>query len=392
MDRQAIDRRHILAALSATGLSACAGGGGSTPSTTPIVTSPPPPPPPPTPPPVSTAALKDVFASDFLVGAAVQAGQVTSGGPDQSLAEQHFNSITAEFEMKADIIAPSEGNFDFDAGDTLRDFAATNGASLRGHALLWYRSTPDYFTMGSAADIRTRLETYIETVLAHYAGDIYAWDVVNEVVSDAASDTYRQDDWFQAVDKDYIDWAFQAARAADPAAKLFINDYNTELSGKRGRLITTIRDLLDRGIPVDGVGHQMHLSIDADAADALAAIDEIDALGAGLEQHVTELDISVYNDPGECFGSGVNCQTGYGTMASDVPDSVYQKQAQLYRDLFEGFKTRNSVTSVSLWGIRDSQSWLNNFPVSRPNYPLLFDDAGNPKTAFEAITDPDYVI
>lgn len=392
MGLQDIERRQILAALGAMSMTACTGGGGSSAGAAPISVSPPPPPAPPPPPPSSTAILKDVFGSDFLFGAAVQAGQVTGGGVDQSLAGRHFNSITAEFEMKADIIAPNQGSFDFSAGDTLLSFANANGASLRGHALLWYRSTPGYFTIGNANDVRTKLETYIDEVLSHYAGEIYAWDVVNEVVSDAATDTYRQDDWFQAVGKDYIDWAFQAARAADPTTKLFINDYNTELSGKRSRLITIIRDLLDRGVPIDGVGHQMHLSLGANADDALAAIDEIDALGAGLEQHVTELDISVYNDPSECFASGVNCQTGYGTMASDVPDTVYQQQAQLYRDLFDGFKARNSVTSVSLWGIRDSQSWLNNFPVSRSNYPLLFDDAGNPKTAFEAITDPDFVI
>jgi endo-1,4-beta-xylanase len=88
----------------------------------------------------------------------------------------------------------------------------------------------------------------------------------------------------------------------------------------------------------------------------------------------------------------VNCQTGYGTAARDVPDQVYQEQAQLYRDLFDGFKARDSVTSVSLWGIRDSQSWLNNFPVSRSNYPLLFDPDGDPKTAFLAVSDPDYII
>ncbi|MEO1324854.1 MAG: endo-1,4-beta-xylanase [Pseudomonadota bacterium] len=343
-------------------------------------------------PPPPEQAARDVFENDFLFGAAVQAGQVTGGGIDQELAERHLNSITAEFEMKANIIAPTQGNYDFSAGDALLDFATANGAVLRGHALIWYRSTPGYFTIGGQSDVRDTLEAYINEVMAHYAGNVYAWDVVNEVVSDSASDTYRQDDWFAAVGKNYIDWAFQTARAADPTAKLFINDYNTELSGKRSRLVTVIRDLLDRGIPLDGVGHQMHLSIHANPDDALQAIDDIDALGAGLEQHVTELDISVYNDPNECFASGVNCQTGYGTAGSDVPDTVYQQQAQLYRDLFDGFAARDSITSVSVWGLRDSQSWLNAFPVSRSNYPLLFDQDGYPKSAFEAITDPDYVI
>ncbi len=388
------ERRRVLAGLGALSVGACAGGGGSTPAISSSPPSPPPPPPPPSPPPppASTAVLKDVFASDFLIGAAVQAAQISGGDVDQSLAEQHFSSFTSEYEMKADIISPMQGSYNFDPADALLAFAAANTAQVRGHALLWYRSTPAYFTVGSPSDVRTKLETYIADVATRYAGQIYAWDVVNEVISDSASDTYRQDDWFQAAGKDYIDWAFQAARAADPSTKLFINDYSTEFAGKRGRLITVIRDLLDRGIPLDGVGHQFHLSLGIGADQALAAIDEIDALGAGLEQHVTELDISVYNDPGECFASGVNCQTGYGSAATDVPDSVYAQQAQLYRELFDGFKVRDSVTSVSLWGIRDSTSWLNNYPVSRSNYPLLFDPDGTPKAAFHAITDPAFVI
>ncbi len=392
MARPDLERRQLLVALGATSLAACSGGGGASSGATVTPPSASPPPPPPPAPVSSNAVLKDVFENDFLFGAAVQARQVTGGAIDQDLAERHLNSITAEFEMKANIIAPTQGNYDFSAGDALLEFATANGAALRGHALLWYRSTPSYFTIGGASNVRDKLEAYINEVMAHYAGDIYAWDVVNEVVSDSASETYRQDDWFAAAGKDYIDWAFQTARAADPNTKLFINDYNTELSGKRSRLVTVIRDLLDRGIPLDGVGHQMHLGINANPEDALQAIDDIDALGAGLEQHVTELDISVYNDPNECFASGVNCQTGYGTAASDVPDTVYQQQAQLYRDLFDGFKARDSITSVSVWGLRDSQSWLNDFPVSRSNYPLLFGPDGEQKTAFEAIADPDYVI
>lgn len=393
MEFTARDRLRLLAALGAMPLSACAGGGGgSTPAPPASPPAPPVSPPPPPPSPSSTATLKQVFATEFEIGAAVQTAQVTGGTVDQSLAETHFSSFTSEFEMKANIISPTQGTYNFDPADGLLAFAQANGAKVRGHALLWYRSTPGYFTVGTPSDVRDKLETYIAAVAGRYAGDIYAWDVVNEVVSDSGTDTYRQDDWFQAVGKDYVDWAFTAARAADPAAKLFINDYSTEFAGKRGRLITVIRDLLDRGIPLDGVGHQFHLSRGIDPNQVLAAIDDIDALGAGLEQHVTELDISVYSDPPECFESGVNCQTGYGTASSDVPDRVYQEQAQLYRDLFEGFKARDSVTSVSLWGIRDSQSWLNNFPVSRSNYPLLFDPDGAPKTAFLAITDPDYVI
>ena len=389
MDFSMRDRLRLLATLGALSAVACAGGKQSAPilPSQPVMRPASPPRPP-----GSTAILKEIFATDFRIGAAVQTAHVTSGGPDQSLAETHFNSFTSEFEMKANVIAPTEGNYNFAPADDLLAFVTANAAALRGHALLWYRSTPDYFTIGSASDIRCRLEAYIEAVVTRYAGQIYAWDVVNEVVSDDAAETYRQDAWYQAVGKDFIDWAFKAARAADPGTRLFINDYNTEFSGKRGRLITVIRDLLDRGIPIDGVGHQFHLSVGISADQVLEAIDEIDALGAGLEQHVTELDVSVYSDPAECFGSRINCQTSYGPSPTDVPYTIYQQQAQLYRDLLAGFRVRDSVTSVSVWGLRDSESWLNNFPVSRSNYPLLFDRNGHSKSAFQAIADPDYVI
>ena len=385
MDFSARDRLRLLAGIGLLSAGACAGRVGDS-----AIVSPPPPAAP-TAPPTTIAALKDVLADDFRIGAAVQAGQIASG-VDQALASTHFNSFTSEFEMKANIIAAKEGQFNFGPGDNLLAFANANGAAVRGHALLWYRSTPAYFTIGRPSDIRDRLETYINAVVTRYAGQIYAWDVVNEVVSDSATDTYRQDAWFQSTGKDFVDWAFQAARAADTSAKLFINDYNTEFSGKRGRLVTVIRDLLDRGIPVDGVGHQFHLSVGRSADQVLEAIDEIDMLGAGLEQHVTELDVSVYSDPSECFSSGISCQNSYGNLPANVPDAVYQQQAQLYRDLFAGFKTRDSVTSVSLWGLRDSESWLNDYPISRANYPLLFDSDGNPKTAFQAVTDPGFVL
>jgi len=253
---------------------------------------------------------------------------------------------------------------------------------------------PCYFFEGTPADVKARLKKYVTDVVTHFKGKIYAWDVVNEVVTDdgsASTAPYRNSNWYQAAgnSKDYIGWAFEAARAADPDVKLFINDYNTELPGKRSRLLTVVKDLVDRGIPIDGVGHQHHLQMSSDISEALKAIDDVDAMFTELENHVTELDISVYSDPGECFSSSTNCAVSYG---SNVPENVIRDQAQMYRDLFTGFATRPSVTSVSLWGITDDASWLNSFPVTRPNYPLLFDADRNVKTAFQAVSDPNFAI
>ncbi len=339
--------------------------------------------------------LRDVYAAGFLTGAAIQRAQIDTATADRTILESHFSSITAEYEMKPDIIAPSASVRDFSRADALVDWAGANGIAVRGHALLWHQTTPSWFLTGTRDEIRTRLQAYVTEVVTRYRGRIHAWDVVNEVISDSAGGTapYRDSNWFQAVgDASFIDWAFEAARAADPDCKLFINEYGTEFPDKRDRLLQIVQDLVGRGVPLDGVGHQLHLQIDFDTANAMAAIDAVDALGFSLENHATEIDVSVYSDPGSCFGSGVGCATSYGTRASDVPASVYATQARIYRSLYSGFAARPSVTSVTTWGVSDAQTWLNSFPVSRHNYPLLFDPDRQPKTALYAVTDPDYVI
>jgi len=384
------DRLKLLAGGAAFALTGCGGGGSSSGSTqTPFVVTPP------TPTPVifepEVGQFRDTFAGKFAVGAAIQTPQTDDAAADAQILKDQFNSITAEYQMKPQTIAPTEGVFDWTAPDALLDFAENNGMATRGHALLWHQGTPDYFFEGPPSEVRARLENYITAVVTRYSGRIFAWDVVNEVVTDdnSASDPYRRSNWWDASggNADYIDWAFEAARAADPACKLFINDYNTELSGKRGRLLQVITDLVNRNIPLDGIGHQMHLNYETPLADALAALDEIDDNFLGLDQHITELDISLYNDPGSCYNSETNCNADFG---GDVPASILTQQAELYRGLFDGFEERSSVTSVTTWGVSDAQSWLNSFPVTRTNAPLLWDRNRNAKDALQAILDPNF--
>ena len=330
------------------------------------------------------------------MGAALSSFQVDRGDVSASLVQSQFNSLTPEFQLKPDIIAPTEGTFDFSGADALVDWAIANNMEVRGHALLWHEATPDYFLEGTNAQIRARLETYISTVVEHFRGRIRVWDVVNEVVStdvfngDQGIGPDRRTAWFDAVGSgDYLDWAFLAARAADPEAVLFINDYNTENSLKRGWLIDIVRRLQDRNVPIDGVGHQMHIRPDTSVDAALQAIDDIDNEFMGLINHITELDMDVYTNPGSCWESQTNCEADVGP---NPPAEILAAQAQKMRDLFNGFKARTSVESVTMWGVIDSDSWLNTAPIERFNHPLLFDRAGEPKPGFLAITDDDYVI
>jgi endo-1,4-beta-xylanase len=328
--------------------------------------------------------FRDKFANQFQVGGAIQVGQLTA--PEGTLLGAQFNSITAEYEMKPDIMGPSEGVYNWVEADALLAFAEDNGLQLRGHALLWHRSTPDWMLTGTPAQVKVKLQTYITEVVTRYRGKIYAWDVVNEVVTDDGSlgDAYRRSNWWTASggNADYIDWAFEAARAADPNCKLHINDYGTEFSGKLGRLLDVVRDLQARDIPVDGIGHQMHINVATAAQQIFDAVDAVDTEFMGLEQHITELDISVYSDPASCFSDQTGCQSDYGTT---IPDTVFTNQALLYRAIFDGLATRSSVNSVTLWGISDAATWLNEYPVSRTNAPLLWDRDRNAKSALQAI-------
>jgi len=385
------DRLKLLAGGAAALVAGCGGGSGGTSTPTPPVVVTPPPTPPPTTFVPEVGQFKDTFATNFQIGAAIQDNQIVDTSDDVQILKDQFNSITAEYQMKPDIIAPTEGVFDWSVPDALVQFAEDNGMVVRGHALLWHLSTPDYFLQGTPAEVRARLENYVTEVVTRYKGRVFAWDVVNEVITDddSASDPYRRSNWWDASggNADYIDWAFNAARAADPDCLLFINEYSTRFSGKRGRYIEVIRDLVNRGIPIDGVGHQMHLNVETQASDALAAIDAIDNEFMGLEQHVTELDISLYPDPGSCFVDQTGCRADYG---ANIPDSILSSQAELYRALFNGFTERPSIASVSLWGVSDAQSWLNDVPIARTNAPLLWDRNRDAKSALQAILDPDF--
>lgn len=386
------DRLKLLAGGGVFALGGCGGGGGSssTPVSQPIVVNPP------TPAPVTAfvptaGQFRDTFNGKFLVGAAVKTEHLNSGSDDGTILSEQFSSMTAEYQMKADVIAPTEGSYDWTAPDALMAFAEDNGIALRGHTLLWHRSAPDWMLSGTPAEVKSKLQTYITDVVTRYKGRIYAWDVVNEVITDdnATTSPYRQENWWTASggNADYIDWAFEAARAADPDCKLYINDYNTELSGKRSRLITVVQDLIDRGIPVDGIGHQMHINLGTTTTQVLEAVDDFDNQFLGLEQHITELDVSVYNDPGSCFESMTNCSADYG---NNIPDNILQDQANFYRIVFDGFAARPSINSVTVWGISDAESWLNDWPVTRTNAPLLWDRNRDAKSALQAILDPDF--
>jgi endo-1,4-beta-xylanase len=378
------------------------------------------------PPPASAPALKTQIAVrmgvvGFPVGAAIEADALVGFPAD--LLRKHYSSITAENAMKPDTIWPNAPGTsggtampaaapNFAPADTLVIFAFNNGIQVRGHTLLWHRTAPDWFFTGDPsmpanyrATVQQRLHDYIFAVMQHFP-NVYAWDVVNEVASDTpnAANPYRTDSpWYRAYSvggldgSQYVRDAFTFAAQArnfigrsSATMKLMINDYSTENAGKRANLLAIVRDLQTAGIPIDGVGHQFHLQLGADVTQVTAALVDVEALPGNLVNHVTELDVSIYADPGSCYSSQTipPCVADYG---ANPPASVLSDQAKLYRALFKAFD-RASVTSITTWGIADNHTWLNAYPVTRTNRPLLFDTVGDPKSAFWAVADSSFVI
>jgi endo-1,4-beta-xylanase len=291
--------------------------------------------------------------------------------------------------MKPQRSINKNGEYTFEKAQYLIDFANAHDLLMRGHTLVWYNQTDDWFYRDDAGDYLTkdrmleRMRTYIHDVLKHYKGRLYAWDVVNEAISDYDDRIYRDDiDWFKVLGPDYIEMAFRYAHEADPTIKLYYNDYDLINPKKRDKTYKMIKELLDKGVPIHGIGMQGHWVLEDNLKENLpAAIDKFASLG--LDVQITELDISVY--------------PYYHNMdRSTLPKEIRQFEGQLdeelaakYKEAFGILRSRkDKITGVTFWGLADNNTWLSKYVVKgRTDYPLLFDKEYNPKKAYYAIME-----
>jgi len=338
-------------------------------------------------------SLAETYRDAFPIGAAIEPKETE--GPHAELLRKHFNSLVAGNAMKASSLQPREGEFNWKDADTIAAFAREHGMQLRFHTLVWHQQSPAWFFLdkdgGKMMDetdpdkraankklLLERLDTHIRTVIARYKDDIVAWDVVNEVVDEAEADGMRHSEWYMLTGADYIKTAFYAAReAAGEDAKLIINDYNTNIPAKRDALLRLVQKLLAEGVPIDGVGHQTHVNVEWPSGEEIVA--SIRAFSAlGLDNQITEFDMSVYGG------------SDRGDYGSELPDGLLEKQASRYREIFDALlAVQDEISSVTLWGMADDNTWLNHFPVTRTDYPLLFDKQLQAKPAFWALVEPD---
>lgn len=337
-------------------------------------------------------SLKDYYADHFAIGAAID----TSYGNYSGLLTKHFNSITAEDQMKFDALEPSEGNFSYGTADQMVNFATSNGMQVRGHALVWHRQTPSWVFSGSGDQVLARMKNHITKVMQHFQGKVKIWDVVNEAIMDDGE--YRTNNeadgqesgWYGALGESYIAEAFIAARAADPEAKLFYNDYYNYHPVRRQAIYDMLSSLLDAGVPVDGVGLQGHLNLepgtDPSEQSYYQTVENMETAiemysSLGLDVQVTELDISLYL-------RGVMYTEDTFYTPAKVTAEILEQQAERYREFYDMFRRHSDViSSVTTWGISDDNTWLSEFDSGRQDFPLLFDAQQQPKPAFWAIVD-----
>jgi endo-1,4-beta-xylanase len=327
----------------------------------------------------SGKGLKTYYRSFFPIGVSVSVSELQSA--DTSVVLHHFNSMTAQNAMKMRPIHPGPNEYNWKDADSIVAFAKRNGMVVRGHTLVWHQETPAWFFTDpggkqvSKEVLLQRMKAYITTVVERYKGKVYAWDVVNEAISDDAGVFYRPSKFYEICGEDYIAKAFEYAHQADPSARLFYNDYNEIDTAKRRKIISMVAKLRSQGVPISGIGLQSHWTLTEPTRKELEqTLKDFSALRLPLQ--ITELDISVYPRDSKKQDS-LGADTGFSKEREQQQIGQYQMCFALFR------KYRKVITGVTFWNISDRHSWLDNFPVkNRKDYPLLFDQHLKPKKAF----------
>lgn len=317
----------------------------------------------------TTKTLRELAADrGFYIGAAIAYSPLLSKPEYSTLASKQFNIVVPENVMKWDALEPSQGRFTFTPGDDIVKFAEQNKMKVRGHTLLWHQQLPKWLTTGKFTrdELLDILHAHIKGVVEHYKGRVSAWDVVNEAVADGGG--LRQSIWLTTIGPDYIEQAFRFAHEADTDAKLFYNDYGGEGKGRKADAIyNLVKDLKDKGVPIDGVGLQMHIGISSSERpsmdDIAANMERIAALG--LQVQITEMDVKIQNGTGST-------------------DDKLAAQAEVYNDVLHTCLQQKAGTALLTWGFTDEYTWIPGY-TGKPDAPLPFDKDYKPKPAYAAL-------
>jgi len=315
-------------------------------------------------------------SAHMLVSAAVRPSLLSEAAYSATLGRE-FNMIEAEDAMKWWTVRREAGKFDFREGDEVVRFAHAHGMKVRGHCLVWDHNNPEWLEQGhfTPAQLSQLLREHITTVMKHYAGQVFAWDVVNEAMEE--NGRLKNSPWYNQPGiglsekgTAYVEQAFRWAREADPEALLFYNEAEGEgLNRKSDAIYAMVKDFKRRGVPIDGVGLQMHIpALELDTAAIATNIARLTALG--VQVHITELDVSLPVDASGVAG----------------PDDLV-RQAEVYRGVIRACRQSPGCTAIQTWGFTDKYSWIGSHSHGRRGAALLFDRAYKPKPAYDAVLE-----
>ncbi|MCA9241093.1 MAG: endo-1,4-beta-xylanase [Planctomycetales bacterium] len=367
--------------------------------------------------PSGATSLKDAYAGEFPIGVAVNRATVSDAPlpanyrrrspelvrADKTVVLKHFNSITAENDLKWELIHPREGQegYNWRPADDFVDFGIQNDMLIVGHTLVWHSQTPNWVFRGtipppeqpdtrrnrfsrrlrydgpraSREELLARMRQHIHTVVGRYKGKIKVWDVVNEAIADGGQDLLRDSLWRQIIGDDFINKAFEYAHEADPDALLRYNDYGLENPAKRVKLVKLVKSLQEQGAPVMAIGTQTHISATFPSYEEMErTIKDLEELG--LPIHITELDVNTSVRGQRLTTADITEDVTGGSLV----DRAFEGQAEQYGNLFKVLKKhRDSVKLVTFWGVNDGVSWRSG------GKPLLFDEHNSPKPAFFSV-------
>ena len=302
------------------------------------------------------------------IGTSVDWPPFTNDANYREVLAREFEILVPENAWKFEHVHPQRDRFDFSKIDELMAFARANNMQMRGHPLVWHYSLPKWVDRGnfSRAELMDILRNHIQTVVGRYRGQISTWDVVNEAINRDGS--FRDTIWLRNIGPEYIDLAYRWAHEADPQAKLFYGEYMTEeINPKSDGVYTLVSGMIQRGVPIHGVGFQSHLG--------LSYLPNLDSLAQnfkrfnelGLEVQFTEFDMKI--------------QDGKGSREKRITE-----QAKAYRDLLQVCLQAKNCTAFITWGFTDRYTWIANV-TGEVEAPLIFDESYRPKPAYKAIQE-----
>ena len=317
---------------------------------------------------------------------------------DWPIITKYFNWVVAENCMKAEVIHPQEGVYDFTLADQFVDKAKAAGLKVQGHCLIWHSQCPQWFhhdkdgKLVSKEVLKKRIREHIYTVVSHFKGRVDAWDVVNEAFEDDG--TPRKSLFWQILGTDYIPLAFQAAHEADPSIQLFYNDYSMYKASKVEGVCRFFKPLIQQGLPITAIGMQGHMILE-DNKDGKYFKEYEHSIktirDAGVPTFFSELDLTVLPNPYGFSGANVSDLLAYRPEMDPFKNGITkEKEAEAGQYWVDFYKMliahRDDILRVTFWCLNDANSWRNDFPIKgRTDYATLFDRQSQPKPFIQDI-------